>query len=136
MRRRLREMLEQLGTDVDVAAVVAERQRSFADHFRPRATDFLRQASGSSGLVEADRIRWRSGMNAMLEQRDGRVVLVSGAREVDFPASATRTLEKLLRSDPVRAGDLDDGLDWESRRVVVSALIREGFVSTDAARHE
>jgi hypothetical protein len=48
--------------------------------------------------------------------------------------AATRTLEMLMESAaPVRAGDLDDGLDWESRRVVVTTLIREGLVTTDSA---
>ena len=131
--RRLREMLEELGESIDVAAVLAERQRYVDGYFRPRASDLLRQARGSAGLVEADRIRWRSGMSGWLEHRNGRVVLAAGGREVDFPAAATRTLETLMNAHPVRAGDVDDGLDWDSRRVVVSSLIREGFVTTDSA---
>ncbi|MDH3205682.1 MAG: cupin domain-containing protein [Gemmatimonadota bacterium] len=131
MTRRLRDMLEDLESTVDVGAVLAERQRSFDDYFRPRATDLLRQATGSAGLEETHQVQWRPGMPGSLEQRNGRVVVVSLGREVDFPAAATRTLESLLKEEPVRAGDVDDGLDWESRRVVISALMREGFVMTD-----
>lgn len=133
---RLREMLEELGSIIDVPTVLSERQRSFEDHFRPRGSDFMRQAAGSSSLSEASEICWRSGLPVWLEQRDGRAVLVSSGREVDFPRAATPTLEALMTGAPVRAGDVDDGLDWESRSVVVSTLIREGFVATDAVDHQ
>jgi hypothetical protein len=70
-------------------------------------------------------------MVGWVERRNGRVVLASSGREVDFPAAATKTLEVLLRAGSVRAGDVEDGLDWESRRVVLSRLIREGYVGTE-----
>ena len=127
----LREMLNRLASDVDLPEVIAERQRYFDGFFRPRAADLMRQAVASTELDEDDRVRWRAGMTAWLERRNGRVVLASSGREVDFPAAASRTLEALLTEEAVRAGDLDDGLDWESRRVVLSALVREGYVGTD-----
>jgi hypothetical protein len=50
---------------------------------------------------------------------------------VDFPAAATRTLEILVAAGSVRASEVDDGLDWESRRTVLAALVREGFVAVE-----
>jgi hypothetical protein len=38
-----------------------------------------------------------------------------------------------MTGDSVLASDVDDGLDWESRRVVLSTLIREGLLASDAA---
>ena len=62
------------------------------------------------------------------------MVVVSGAREVEFPAAAAETLERLMTGEEISGSDLDDELDWESRRVVVSALIREGWVVNESAR--
>jgi ribosomal protein L16 Arg81 hydroxylase len=128
---QLREMLAGLGNEIDLPKVIAERQRSFESLFRPRAGDLLRQATGSTELDQDDHVRWRPGMVGWIERRNGRVVLASSGREVDFPAAATKTLEVLLRAGSVRAGDVEDGLDWESRRVVLSRLIREGYVGTE-----
>jgi hypothetical protein len=69
-----------------------------------------------------------------LEQRDGRAVVVAVGREVNFPAAAAPTLEALIAAEAVRAGDLDDGLDWESRRTVLEALVREGFVAVQRSK--
>lgn len=131
--RELAGLLEQLPEDVDVGAVAAERQRAFEASFRPRVADSLRQAARARSLGASDVVRWRLGAEGRIERRNGRVALVGVPREVELPAAATPTLEVLLRGEPVRAGDLTDGLDWESRRVVLSTLIREGFVAADPA---
>jgi len=130
---RLDEMLTGLASEVDLPKVIAERQRSFESLFRPRVADLLRQAAGATEVHADDRVQWRTGMTGWLEQRNGRVVLTSGTREVDFPAAATRTLETLLEAKAMRAGELDDGLDWDSRRVVLSTLVREGYVGVESA---
>ena len=133
LRRRLGEMAGRLAQEVNLPTVVAERQRTFESNQRPRATDLLRQASGAAGVGERDRVQWRPGVPGRIEPRNGRVVVVSGGREVEFPEAATTTLRRLLVGDAVIASDVDDGLDWESRRVVLSALIREGLVASDSA---
>ena len=63
-----------------------------------------------------------------MEAQDGRILVHCGERKVDFPAAARPTLESVLGQEPARAGDIDDGLDWPSRRVVLTTLIREGLV--------
>jgi len=132
--RDLGVLLERMGADIDLATVISERQRSFEAHFRPRATDLLRQATHATGVHEEDRVRWRSGTPGRIEHRNGRVVLVSGGREVEFPSAATKTLERMLVGEPICASDMDDGLDWESRKVVLSTLIREGLIASDSQR--
>lgn len=127
----LHRRLTTLASDTDLEKVVAARQSAFEAFLRPRETDSMRQALSASILGSADVIRWRSGAEARLEPRDNRIALVGFAREVEFPASATRALELLMSGEPIRANHLDDGLDWESRRVVVSTLIREGFVARE-----
>lgn len=130
--RELGELLQRLAVDIDLPTVVAERQRARDAYFRPRAIDRLRQAAGAAGVREEDRVRWHSGTPGRIEHRNGRVVVVSGDREVEFPAAATKTLECLLAGEPVPAAGADDGLDWDSRRVVLSALIREGLITNDS----
>ena len=50
--------------------------------------------------------------------------------------SAATTLEHLVLGEPAIAGGIDDGLDWESRKVVLVALIREGLIVNDSTRSE
>ena len=71
-----------------------------------------------------------------MERANGRVILKSRKREVDFPVSAATTLEHLVRGEPAMAGAIDDGLDWESRKVVLAALIREGLIVNDSTCSE
>jgi len=128
---RLREMLEGLAGQVDLAAVIAERQRSFDDAFRPRSGDLLRQAERAAEIDRHDLVRWRAGMAGRLERRNGRVVLAGFGREVDFPSAADGTLRALMAGEPLAAGDVDDGLDWDSRRTVLATLVREGCVGVE-----
>lgn len=128
---RLAQMLGALADEVDLPAVIAERQRVWDDGFRPRPTDLMRQALRAAGVERGDLVRWRMGTAGWLERRDGRVVLASARREVDFPAAAERTLQALMSGGIVAAERLDDGLDWESRRAVLTTLLREGFVGIE-----
>lgn len=132
LRARLDEMLTGLGGEVDLPKVVVERQRAFESRLRPRTRDLLRRASAAAAVAKGDTLEWRRGAHGWIEQRNGRVALVTGGREVEFPVGARRTLELLLGGEPVTAGAMEDGLDWESRRVVLTTLIREGLLASDA----
>jgi ribosomal protein L16 Arg81 hydroxylase len=132
LRTELASLAGRLAHEADVTTVAAERQRVFESSVRPRATDLLRQAAGAAAVSAGDRVQWRPGVPGRIESRNGRVVVMSGGREVDFPEAAAGTLRQLLAGGVVVASDVDDGLDWESRRVVLSTLIREGLVASDA----
>ena len=133
---RLAELLLRLPDELDVSQVVAERQAMFENHQRPRVKDILRQSMVARALDEGDLVRWRSGTLGSFEERDGRVIVRCGVREIDLPVSATPTLECLAAGEVAIAGAIDDGLDWESRKVVLQALIREGLVRNDSALPE
>jgi ribosomal protein L16 Arg81 hydroxylase len=133
-RAELARRLEGLAAEVDLGAVIAERRRSFEQGFRPRTGDLMRQALRAEEIGTRDLVRWREGTPATLATHDGRVVLEGPRREVDFPASAARTLQALIDGGALQAGAIEDGLDWESRRVVLAALAREGFVAVERSR--
>jgi hypothetical protein len=130
----LAERLSTLSAGVDLHAVVPERRRTFSGHLRPRATDYLQQAASAPELRPEDEVRWRESLPGRIEHRNGRVVVASGDREIELPAAATATLERMLAGVPLVGGAIDDGLDWESRRVVLAALIREGWVARAGRR--
>lgn len=125
----LRQRLSELGDAVDLASVVRERQRTFAGHLRPRASDFLTQVAGASELEPGDTVVWREGVLGEVHSEDGRLTLRSGTRELDLPAAASTVVERLLERAPVIANELDEALDWPSTRIVLMALIREGWVT-------
>jgi hypothetical protein len=70
-----------------------------------------------------------------VELRGERVAILSGAREVELPGAAAATLDLVRRGDALTAGSIPDGLDWESRRVVLAALIREGWLVCSRGLH-
>lgn len=124
------QLLKTLPDKINLSEVVAQRQAVFEGHQRPRVKDNLRQAMLAGSLSESDFVRWRPGTPYSIEKVNGRVLVKSGTREVDFPASATTTLEHLVRGKPAMAGSIDDRLDWESRKVVLATLMREGLIAT------
>ena len=120
LRRRLAQM------DLDLDAVLTAKRDAIADAFRPRAADYLSQ--GLLSPLPDHNVRLRPGLASRMEFRDDRCVLVSQGRELDFPRIAERTIELLLTGRAFRAGAIDDGLDWQGRRVVLSSLLRAGIV--------
>ena len=121
--------LSELAGQVDLEAVVRERADTFTELLRPRAGDYLREASTAAEVGPTEIVAWRSGVPGRIEARGERVGVVSGGREIELPSRATRMLERLLGGGPVPAGEVDAELDWPSHRVVLAALIREGWVA-------
>jgi hypothetical protein len=124
----LAERLAALAEELDLDAVVRERRRTFGGHLRPRSTDHLRQVVSAGELGPEDQVCWRDGVRGRIETTEHGVAVGSGGRAIDLPAAARPTLERLVTGGPQVAGALADGLDWESRRAVLTALIREGWV--------
>lgn len=125
----LAERIGSLPAKIDLDAVVPARAGSFTQHLRPRTTDHLQQVRAAATLSPEDRVRWTRGVPGSLEADGERVAAVSRARRVDFPAAAESTLRALLSEQELVAGDIHDELDWASRNVVISALVREGWVT-------
>jgi ribosomal protein L16 Arg81 hydroxylase len=128
-RARFLERLAALRDEVDVETVLAARLDLVGAAHRPRAHDFLAQAADATDLSENHVVESRPGLAFRIEAENGRVVVLCGQRRVDFPTAALATLEAVLGKGPSPAGSIGDGLDWASRRVVLTTLIREGFVT-------
>ena len=131
---RFAELLITLPEEVDVEAVLTARLDVVGAAHRPRARDYLRQAIRAADLGEDDIVECRPGLGCRLETRNDRVLLHTGRRKVDFPVAALPTLDVILGKGAIRAGDIDDRLDWSSRRVVLTTLIREGLVAKEGRR--
>jgi ribosomal protein L16 Arg81 hydroxylase len=130
-----KKLLEGLPEEMDLPLVTKERQLRFEGHHRPRITDNLNQAMQASSLKETDAVKWRSETAASIEIRGERIVLQNGnTREIEFPITARKTLEILLSENPLAIKEIDDGLDWPSRKIVLEKLIREGLLSNESIR--
>lgn len=92
----------------------------------------MQQAMAAVELTEDHVVKRRPDLAHRLTPLNGRILVHSGERELDFPASARRTVETALSGQPVRARDIEDGLDWPGRRAVLTRLIREGLVTGTA----
>ena len=129
LQEELARRVATLAGEMDLPAVVTARADAFADQVRPRVVDHLRQASLAALVEEGDQVGWRPGFPGRVEDRGARVAVVCRGREVEFPAAAKATLERLLTGATFTAGELDEGLDWPSCAVVLRALVREGWVA-------
>ncbi len=109
-----------------------ELARRAADRFRSGRTPIL--DGQLRQLLELDRIdpdttvERLPGTVADLEVDDQRAVLQLADREVSFPVELAPTLRDVLRADRFRPSDLE-GLDPDSRLVLVRRLVREGLLT-------
>ena len=132
IRQELRARLETFADDIDVAEILDGRRQNVEEAHRPRVGDHLRQALAARELTDHQRVGRRPGLASRMERTGDRIVVRSGAREVTFPASAERTLRKVLDGTSVPVSAIEDDLDASSRLTVISALIREGIVATES----
>ena len=135
IRDELRKRLTAAPDEIDLVSVVTAKLDEIGNAFRPRVLDYLKQATGAESVSEEDVIQHRADLRGRMEVRDDRVVVISAGRELDFPVVAERTVAAVLQGGPVRVGEIDDGLDWAGRQVVLSTMLREGLVvRTEAGR--
>ena len=128
LKRSLLSRLADLSESIDLEGVVEARLGEIDRSTRPPSVDPLRQAIKASEVGEADILGKRVGLPSKLKRSGDCVVLVCGERELEFPATAQRTLEAVLQGPGISYGDIEDELDESSRNLVVSTLIREGIV--------
>ncbi len=86
------------------------------------------------GLLALDRIedrtslRRRPGSVCEVVERDGRLVVFLGDRELRMPPRLGPAMRSVARARGLRAADLAEHLDPESRLVLVRRLVREGLL--------
>lgn len=132
-RARFAQLMSEFPNEIALETVLNARLDLVGGAQRPRSDNYLRQAVQAAGLDESHVIECRPDLAFRLESDNDRVLIYSGRRKVDLPSAARPTLEAVLGQGPRRAGEIDDGLDWPSRRVVLTTLIREGFVVNNGA---
>jgi ribosomal protein L16 Arg81 hydroxylase len=121
--------LSDVTSRIEPDAVIKARLDDFNAAHRPRVTDGLRQALESSEITPEDLVCWRSILPARVEDRGERIAIVCAGREVEFPAPAAPTVEALVQGRELRAGEIDDNLDWDTRKTVLSTLRKEGMIA-------
>ncbi|MYF29535.1 MAG: hypothetical protein F4169_11900 [Gammaproteobacteria bacterium] len=124
----LRNRLAALADEIDVEAVLLQKLDDVGAAFRPRASDYLAQSMHAEHLEPGDSVRCRPGLHYRMEKRDGRVLVFSSGRQLDFPDVAEKTVAAVLNGGPVAAGAIADGLDWSGRKAVLETMIREGIL--------
>jgi hypothetical protein len=109
---------------------VTRRMRSKLVHTRRPVLDGqVGQLRALRDLGSETEVERRETVLADLDVRDGRAVLAFEGRELEFPERLRDELAFVLAADgPFRPSDLPGKLDADGRLVLVSRLVREGFL--------
>jgi len=67
------------------------------------------------------------GLNESDDAR--KISLNNGYRDISMPISSRKTIELIYEQGNQEIGSFDDDLDWESRKLVVSTLLKEGLIT-------
>ena len=125
----LAERLASLQESIDLETVLTARLRDVDSQFRPPVQDILRQGLAASSVEDDDQVEVRPGLLLTLSQRDDRVIVTAAGRSVEFPTKVLPTLESILGGSPMRVGDIEGRLDAAGRNLVITTLVREGFLA-------
>jgi len=125
----LSERLSTVGSELDPATVLSARLDGLRNGIARHGADYLAQAAGAEFLTPDDTVQARPHVHGRIEIRDERVVFVAGARELDFPKRAERTVRQAISGTPLHVTGFVDDLDWPGRKAVLETLVREGFCS-------
>ena len=128
IRDELRERVERLPDEINGNKVLLAKLDDVGSAFRPRADNYMSQATGAESLGRQDTVQHRPLLRSRMEVRGDRVVVISAGRELDFPKVAELTIATVLAGRPVAASEIADGLDWPGRKVVLTTMIREGIL--------
>ena len=128
LREKLKDRLRAFIDNVDIDAVVHAHLWQVHAASRPRENHFLSNALLSRDLTGDTTVVKIPGLSMHMEARGDRVYLSGGAREISFPIVAQNVLKSVLNESPVCIKELDPSIDIESRKTVVSRLLREGIL--------
>jgi lysine-specific demethylase/histidyl-hydroxylase NO66 len=118
-----------LGEKLDPDLVRARRRRRFLDSRRPIREDGLSQLRALERLDAETVLERRETVIADLETLADGLALVFEGKEIRFPSHVGPELEACFeRDEPFPAAELPGELDEDGRIVLVSRLVREGFL--------
>ncbi len=129
------ELLERLAARLRAGAVERRARRRFVDGRRPILGDQLAQLRALERLYEDTPLRRRATVIADLEPgAEGGLALRFEGKEVRFPPQAAEALAFVHATpDEFSAAELPGTLDLAGRLVLVSRLVREGYLQLTTA---
>ena len=118
-----------IAEQLDPEQVERRRRRRFVESRRPIREDGLSQLRALELLDTATLLERRETVIADLDESADGLTLVFEGREIRLPAHASSEVRACFESEePFRVADLNGELDSEGRLVLVSRLVREGFL--------
>lgn len=128
------ELVEALRARLGREEVERRARETLVRSRRPIRDGQMAQLRALDGLEPRSRLERRASVLAELVEQNGSVSLVFEGKDVTFPAHVADELEAILRSDePFTAAELPGSLDDAGRLVLVSRLVREGFLQLSEA---
>ncbi|MDH5425959.1 MAG: cupin domain-containing protein [Gammaproteobacteria bacterium] len=121
--------LKQLQGFADIEAVINRHVSSVHQYYRPRTANLLNQSLESIVLEKTDIIMpHRHNTIEITKSEDNKVHVSSGAREIIFPGAAKKTIDLIFERNNQKIGEFNDDIDWDSRKVVITKLLKESLV--------
>jgi hypothetical protein len=102
-------------------------------HRRPVTVGQMEDARRLPELKLESRVEVRHGVAARLETRGDTVFLFYSGRVLSFPARAGDLLESILRARRFTVGEIETRLGDQSRLMMARQLMKEGFLTFEAA---
>lgn len=122
-------LLEKLRERLDAATVAARRKEKLVRTRRPVLEGQLTQLRRIDELAVDTLLERRATVIASVRSEDGQIVLSYEGKDLSFPARLRDEINFLIAGGGrFCASDLPGTLDEDSRLVLVSRLIREGFL--------
>lgn len=125
---QLTDVLQERTTDLAEGAAERLADRH-ADRTRPVAVRPLAMMDAVERAATIA-VRWRHGLVAAVERRDGRVLIRLADRTISFPGQCADAITAIHRGESVSAGSLP-GLTAADGEVVIRRLLREAVVMPD-----
>jgi len=123
------ELVERLAARLEPAAVARRARRAFVDGRRAILEGQLTQVHALKGLTLRSPLERRPTVIADLDREDPGVRLRFEGKEVYLPPQAAAAVAAAHAADaPFTPGELPGPLDAAGRLVLVSRLVREGFL--------
>lgn len=129
----LRELITQKMTDIvndsTLAKALKRHDVRVKSNHRPFNSHYLQEAINPTKLKFEDRILpYKHAQIHIVESDDKtKLHLDDGEKEIILPITAKKTIDLIFKSSDLKIGDFDDDVDWQSRKVVISKVLKEGF---------
>ena len=126
-----KERLHRFIDEADITPAIQAHLWQIQAFSRPRESRFLANAIYARELLDTSSVELVSGLSISLVSSEDRIYLIGGSRELSFPSTAQKTLEAVISGEAFHVDQIEDDLDIESRKTVLTTLLREGIIRTN-----